>query len=49
MEVVIDASVLIAVITNEDEKEKLVALTTNVELIAPFPFIGKLGMHFHRS
>ena len=31
MEVVIDASVLIAVITNEDEKEKLVAMTSEAE------------------
>jgi len=34
MEIVVDASVLIAVVTNEDEKEKLVAITNEAELIA---------------
>jgi uncharacterized protein with PIN domain len=41
MEVVVDASVLIAVITNEEEKEKLVALTDEAELIAPSTSIGR--------
>ena len=46
MEVVIDASVLIAVITNEDEKEKLVALTTDAELIAPLSVHWEIGNAF---
>ena len=46
MEVVIDASVLIAVITNEDEKEKLVALTTDAELIAPLSVHWDIGNAF---
>ena len=46
MEVVIDASVLIAVITNEDEKEKLVALTSEAELIAPLSIHWEIGNAF---
>jgi predicted nucleic acid-binding protein len=46
MEIVIDASVLIAVITNEDEKEKLVALTTEAELIAPLSVHWEIGNAF---
>jgi len=46
MEAVIDASVLIAVITNEDEKEKLVALTTDAELIAPLSVHWEIGNAF---
>ena len=46
MEVVIDASVLIAVITNEDEKEKLVALTNDAELIAPLSVHWEIGNAF---
>jgi predicted nucleic acid-binding protein len=46
MEVVIDASVLIAVITNEDEKEKLVALTSEAELIAPLSVHWEIGNAF---
>lgn len=46
MEVVIDASVLIAVITNEDEKEKLVHLTNEAELIAPLSVHWEIGNAF---
>ena len=46
MEVVIDASVLIAVITNEDEKEKLVARTNEAELIAPLSVHWEIGNAF---
>jgi predicted nucleic acid-binding protein len=46
MEVVIDASVLIAVITNEDEKEKLVARTSEAELIAPLSVHWEIGNAF---
>ena len=46
MEVVIDASVLIAVITNEDEKEKLVAVTSEAELIAPLSVHWEIGNAF---
>jgi predicted nucleic acid-binding protein len=46
MEVVIDASVLIAVITNEDEREKLVAMTSKAELIAPLSVHWEVGNAF---
>jgi predicted nucleic acid-binding protein len=46
MEIVIDASILIAVITNEDEKEKLVALTREAELIAPLSVHWEIGNAF---
>jgi len=46
MEIVIDASVLIAVITNEDEKEKLVARTNEAELIAPLSVHWEIGNAF---
>ncbi len=46
MEVVIDASVLIAVITNEDEKEKLINLTTGTELVAPLSVHWEIGNAF---
>jgi predicted nucleic acid-binding protein len=46
MEIVVDASVLIAVITNEDEKEKLVAMTSEAELIAPLSVHWEIGNAF---
>jgi predicted nucleic acid-binding protein len=46
MEVVVDASVLIAVITNEDEKEKLVAMTGEADLIAPLSVHWEIGNAF---
>jgi predicted nucleic acid-binding protein len=46
MEVVVDASVLIAVVTNEDEKEKLVAITNEAELIAPLSVHWEIGNAF---
>ena len=46
MEVVVDASVLIAVITNEKEKEKLVAMTNEAELIAPLSVHWEIGNAF---
>lgn len=46
MEVVVDASVLIAVITNEDEKEKLVAVTNEAELMAPLSVHWEVGNAF---
>jgi len=46
MEVIIDASVLIAVITNEEEKEKLIQLTTGVELVAPLSVHWEIGNAF---
>ena len=46
MEIVIDASVLIAVITNEGEKEKLVAMTNEAELIAPLSVHWEIGNAF---
>jgi len=46
MEVVVDASVLIAVITNEEEKKKLVAMTNEAELIAPLSVHWEVGNAF---
>lgn len=46
MEVVVDASVLIAVIANEEEKEKLVAMTNEAELIAPLSVHWEIGDAF---
>ena len=46
MEVVVDASVLIAVITNEEEKGKLVAMTNEAELIAPLSVHWEIGNAF---
>ena len=46
MEIVVDASVLIAVITNETEKEKLVAMTNEAELIAPLSIHWEIGNAF---
>ena len=46
MEIVVDASVLIAVIVNETEKERLVALTQEAELIAPMSVHWEIGNAF---
>ncbi len=46
MELVIDASALIAVITNEDEKEKLVKMTSKAELLAPLSVHWEIGNAF---
>ena len=46
MEIVVDASVLIAVIVNETEKERLVALTQEAELIAPMSVHWEIGIAF---
>lgn len=44
--VVIDASALIAVVTNEPEKANLVQLTQNVDLIAPHSVHWEIGNAF---
>ena len=46
MEIVVDASVLIAVIVNETEKEQLVAVTQDAELIAPMSVHWEIGNAF---
>lgn len=46
MEIVVDASVLIAVIVNEIEKERLVATTQEAELIAPKSVHWEIGNAF---
>jgi len=46
MEVIVDASVLIAVITNEQEKAKLVEMTRDAELIAPLSVHWEIGNAF---
>lgn len=44
--IVVDASVLIAVVTNEPDKEKLVLLTQNADLIAPHSIHWEIGNAF---
>jgi predicted nucleic acid-binding protein len=46
MEVIVDASVLIAVVTNEQEKEKLVEMTGDAELVAPLSVHWEIGNAF---
>lgn len=46
MEIVVDASVLIAVIVNETEKERLVAMTQETELVAPMSVHWEIGNAF---
>jgi predicted nucleic acid-binding protein len=44
--IVVDASVLIAVVTNESEKSNLVQLTQNLDLIAPHSIHWEIGNAF---
>ncbi len=44
--IVVDTSVLIAVVTNEPEKAKLVQLTQNADLIAPHSIHWEIGNAF---
>jgi predicted nucleic acid-binding protein len=44
--IVVDASILIAVVTNEPEKGKLVQLTQNADLIAPPSIHWEIGNAF---
>ena len=44
--VIVDASVLIAVITNEPTKQKLIQLTQNTDLIAPNSIHWEIGNAF---
>jgi len=46
MEIVVDASVLIAVISNETEKERLSAMTQEADLIAPLSVHWEIGNAF---
>jgi len=46
MEIVVDASVLIAVIVNETEKERLVGMTQGAELLAPMSVHWNIGNAF---
>jgi predicted nucleic acid-binding protein len=46
MQIVIDASVLIAVITNEIDKQKLIEKTDQAELIAPLSVHWEIGNAF---
>lgn len=46
MEVIVDASVLIAVITNEQEKAKLIEMTRDAELLAPLSVHWEIGNAF---
>lgn len=45
---VVDTSIIIAVITNEMYKKRLIEITRNTELIAPHQYTGKLVMHFQQ-
>jgi predicted nucleic acid-binding protein len=46
VEIIVDASVLIAVVTNEIEKERLVEMTKEAELIAPLSVHWEIGNAF---
>jgi predicted nucleic acid-binding protein len=46
MEIVVDASVLIAVISNESNKQKLIDMTREAELIAPLSVHWEIGNAF---
>jgi predicted nucleic acid-binding protein len=46
MEIVVDASVLIAVVTNEPDKQKLIEITNEAELIAPLSVHWEIGNAF---
>jgi predicted nucleic acid-binding protein len=46
MDIVVDASIIIAVIANEPEKDKLVALTQGADLIAPSSIHWEIGNAF---
>ena len=46
MKVVIDASVIIAVVANEPEKEKLIELTKGADLLAPASIHWEIGNAF---
>jgi predicted nucleic acid-binding protein len=46
MEIVIDASVLIAVVTNEENKQQLIDITREAELIAPLSVHWEIGNAF---
>ena len=46
MEIVVDASVLIAVIVNETEKDSLIAMTSGAELVAPLSVHWEIGNAF---
>ena len=46
MDIVVDTSVIIAVIANEPEREALVELTTGADLIAPRSVHGEIGNAF---
>ncbi|MBN1999230.1 type II toxin-antitoxin system VapC family toxin [candidate division KSB1 bacterium] len=46
MKIVVDTSVIIAVITNEKHKNKLIQVTEEAELIAPFSLHWEIGNAF---
>lgn len=46
MEIVVDASVLIAVIVNEAEKDALIVMTSGAELVAPLSVHWEIGNAF---
>ena len=46
MDIIVDASVLIAVISNEPGKDALIGVTKNADLIAPFSVHWEIGNAF---
>jgi predicted nucleic acid-binding protein len=46
MNIVVDTSVIIAVIANEPEKRKLIELTRGVDLVAPYSLHWEIGNAF---
>ena len=46
MRIVLDASIIIAVITNEDSKKKIIDITTDADLISPESIHWEIGNAF---
>jgi len=46
MDLIIDASIIIAVITNEDEKDKIIKITNGYTLLAPSSIHWEIGNAF---
>ena len=46
MKIVTDTSIIIAVLTNEEHKDKIISLTENADLVAPFSLKWEIGNAF---
>lgn len=46
MNLVVDTSTIIAIVTNEESKPKIISLTRNADLLAPSSLIWEIGNAF---